>query len=218
MKKYQYILFDLDGTITDPGLGITNSVMYALNKFGISDKRENLYKFIGPPLAKSFQMYYGFDEKKAKLGIQYYREYYTVDGIFENIVYDGIEEMLKSLQQDGRKILMATSKPEKFAKQILEYFHLTSYFDFVAGATMDESRVAKADVISYAIENFEIKNLDEVLMVGDREHDILGAKAVGIDSMGVLYGYGSREELENAGAEYIVETVEELSEVFKRNL
>lgn len=213
MKRYQYILFDLDGTITDPGLGITNSVMYALNKFGISDKRENLYKFIGPPLAQSFQTYYGFDEKKAKLGIQYYREYYTVDGIFENIVYDGVEEILKSLRQDGRKILMATSKPEKFANQILEHFHLSSYFDFVAGATMDESRVTKADVISYAIENFGITDLNEALMVGDREHDILGAKAVGIDSMGVLYGYGSREELEKAGAKYITETVKELSKL-----
>ncbi len=213
MKRYQYILFDLDGTITDPGLGITNSVMYALNKFGISDKRENLYKFIGPPLAQSFQTYYGFDEKKAKLGIQYYREYYTVDGIFENIVYDGVEEILKSLRQDGRTILMATSKPEKFANQILEHFHLSSYFDFVAGATMDESRVTKADVISYAIENFGITNLNEALMVGDREHDILGAKAVGIDSMGVLYGYGSREELEKAGAKYITETVKDLSKL-----
>lgn len=213
MKKYQYILFDLDGTITDPGLGITNSVIHALNKFGISDKRENLYKFIGPPLAQSFQNYYGFDEEKAQLGIQYYREYYAVDGIFENIVYDGVEQMLKNLKQDGKKILMATSKPEKFAKQILEYFKLDQYFDYVAGATMDEKRVRKADVISYALESYGIQNLDEVLMVGDREHDVLGAKEVGIDCVGVLYGYGDREELEKAGAKYIVETVEELAKV-----
>lgn len=213
MKKYQYILFDLDGTITDPGLGITNSVMYALNKFGISDKRENLYKFIGPPLAHSFQNYYGFDEEKAQLGIKYYREYYTVDGIFENIVYDGVEQMLKNLKQSGQKVLMATSKPEKFAKQILEYFKLDSYFDYVAGATMDEKRVRKADVISYALESYGIQNLDEVLMVGDREHDVLGAKEVGIDCVGVLYGYGDRQELEKAGSKYIVETVEELAKV-----
>lgn len=213
MKKYQYILFDLDGTITDPGLGITNSVIHALNKFGISDKRENLYKFIGPPLAQSFQNYYGFDEEKAQLGIQYYREYYAVDGIFENIVYDGVEQMLKNLKQDGKKILMATSKPEKFAKQILECFKLDQYFDYVAGATMDEKRVRKADVISYALESYGIQNLDEVLMVGDREHDVLGAKEVGIDCVGVLYGYGDREELEKAGAKYIVETVEELAKV-----
>lgn len=213
MKKYQYILFDLDGTITDPGLGITNSVMHALNKFGISDKRENLYKFIGPPLAQSFQNYYDFDEEKAQLGIQYYREYYAVDGIFENIVYDGVEQMLKNLKQDGKKILMATSKPEKFAKQILKHFKLDQYFDYVAGATMDEKRVRKADVISYALESYGIQNLDEVLMVGDREHDVLGAKEVGIDCVGVLYGYGDREELEKAGAKYIVETVEELAKV-----
>jgi len=213
MKKYQYILFDLDGTITDPGIGITNSVMYALNKFGISDKRENLYKFIGPPLAQSFQNYYGFDEEKAQLGIKYYREYYTVDGIFENIVYDGIEQMLRNLKQDGKKVLMATSKPEKFAKQILEYFKLDQYFDYVAGATMDEKRVRKADVISYALESYGIQDLDEVLMVGDREHDVLGAKEVGIDCMGVLYGYGDRQELEKAGAKYIIDTVEELAKV-----
>lgn len=213
MKKYQYILFDLDGTITDPGIGITNSVMYALNKFGISDKRENLYKFIGPPLAQSFQNYYGFDEEKAQLGIKYYREYYTVDGIFENIVYDGIEQMLRNLKQDGKKVLMATSKPEKFAKRILEYFKLDRYFDYVAGATMDEKRVRKADVISYALESYGIQDLDEVLMVGDREHDVLGAKEVGIDCMGVLYGYGDRQELEKAGAKYIIDTVEELAKV-----
>ncbi len=213
MKKYHYILFDLDGTITDPGLGITNSVMYALNKFGISDKRENLYKFIGPPLAQSFQNYYGFNEEKARLGIKYYREYYTVDGIFENIVYDDVEKMLKNLKRDGKKVLLATSKPEKFAKQILEYFKLDQYFDYVAGATMDEKRVRKADVISYALESYGIQNLDEVLMVGDREHDVLGAKEVGIDCMGVLYGYGDRQELEKAGAKYIVETVEELMKI-----
>lgn len=211
MKEYKYILFDLDGTITDPGEGITNSVIYALNKFGIFDKKENLYKFIGPPLAQSFQKYYGFDEEKARLGIEYYREYYTVDGMFENIVYDGIEEMLKNIKESGKKILMATSKPEKFAKQILEYFKLDKYFNYVAGATMDEKRVRKAEVISYALSNYQIQSLEEVLMVGDRKHDVLGAKEVGIDCVGVLYGYGDREELEKAGADYIVETVEELA-------
>ncbi|MGN0464840.1 MAG: HAD family hydrolase [Lachnospiraceae bacterium] len=211
MKEYKYILFDLDGTITDPGEGITNSVIYALNKFGIFDKKENLYKFIGPPLAQSFQKYYGFDEEKARLGIEYYREYYTVYGMFENIVYDGIEEMLKNIKESGKKILMATSKPEKFAKQILEYFKLDKYFDYVAGATMDEKRVRKAEVISYALSNYQIQSLEEVLMVGDRKHDVLGAKEVGIDCVGVLYGYGDREELEKAGADYIVETVEELA-------
>ncbi len=213
MKNYQYILFDLDGTITDPGLGITNSVIHALHKFGISDKRENLYKFIGPPLADSFMRYYGFDEEKAKLGIEYYREYYAVKGIFENVVYDGIEEMLKMLKQKGKKILLATSKPEDFAKQILQHFYLDSYFDFVAGATMDEKRVRKADVISYALESYNIQNLDDVLMVGDREHDVLGAKEVGMDCAGVLYGYGSQEELEKAGASYIVKNVEELTKL-----
>lgn len=208
---YNTILFDLDGTLTDPGIGITNSVAYALNKFGISvaDKTE-LYKFIGPPLKDSFMKYYGFDQNKALLAVDYYREYFSEKGIFENKIYGGVQEVLFDIKNSGRKIALATSKPELFAKQILDYFNLTEYFDFVGGATMDSSRNTKGDVIKYTLQNLKIKDLSTVVMVGDREHDIIGAKQAGIDSIGVLFGYGDRKELENAGAVYIAKTVKEI--------
>lgn len=211
MKNYQYFLFDLDGTVTDPGEGITNSVMYALQKFGIHETdRRKLYRFIGPPLADSFREFYGFSADETKKGISFYREYYSKKGIFENKLYPGIEDVLKRMKEDGKTLVLATSKPEFFAGQILEYFHLDSYFTFVAGATMDENRVKKGDVIAYALEQCSITDKRKALMIGDRKHDIQGAKENGLDSMGVLYGYGSREELETAGADYLAETVEDI--------
>ena len=211
MKNYHYFLFDLDGTVTDPGEGITNSVMYALQKFGIHERdRRKLYRFIGPPLADSFREFYGFSADEAKKGIRFYREYYSKKGIFENKLYPGIEDMLKRMKADGKMLVLATSKPEFFASRILEYFHLDSYFTFVAGATMDENRVKKGDVIAYALEQCSITDKRKALMIGDRKHDIQGAKENGLDSMGVLYGYGSREELEMAGADYLAETVEDI--------
>ena len=211
MSKYQYILFDLDGTLTDPGLGITNSVMYALKKFGIDiPDRAALYKFIGPPLQESFEKYYGFSNEKSELAIQYYREYFKVSGLYENEVYDGIEELLKNLKAQNKSVILATSKPEVFAVEILKHFQLDKYFDFIAGATMDETRVKKADVISYALNSCKISDLSSAIMIGDREHDILGAKQIGLDSIGVLFGYGSREELEAAGATYIASNVADI--------
>ena len=208
---YQYILFDLDGTLTDPGLGITNSVMYAFKKFGIDiPDRAALYKFIGPPLQESFEKYYGFSNEKSELAIQYYREYFKVSGLYENKVYDGIEELLKNLKAQNKSVILATSKPEVFAVEILKHFQLDKYFDFIAGATMDETRVKKADVISYALDSCKISDLSAAIMIGDREHDILGAKQIGLDSMGVLFGYGSREELEAAGATYIASNVADI--------
>lgn len=208
---YDNILFDLDGTLTDPGLGITNSVMYALKKYGIKvDDRAQLYKFIGPPLVYSFHEFYGFSHEQTLEAIKFYREYYAETGIFENEVYDGIIDVLCKLKDDGRRIILATSKPEQFAKRILDHFNLTEYFDFVAGASMDEvTRNTKSAVIKYALENTNI-DVSKSLMIGDREHDVLGAKEFGIDAAGVLYGYGSKEELENAGAKYIVESVQDI--------
>ena len=203
---YNYILFDLDGTLTDPGLGITNSVMYALKKFNIDvEERASLYKFIGPPLMDSFKMFYGFSEEDSELGVKYYREYFKERGLYENEVYDGIEELLKALKDQNKSLIIATSKPEEFAVEIVKHFHLDQYFDFVAGATMDSSRSKKADVIEYAIKNCNITDLSSAIMIGDREHDILGAKQVGLDSIGVLFGYGNYAELEAAGATHIVE-------------
>ncbi len=208
--KYTTVLFDLDGTLTNPGLGITNSVAYALKKYGIDVKdRTELYKFIGPPLLNSFQDYYGFSEEQAVQAVEYYREYYQKTGIYENYIYEGIPELLKELKAEGITLLVATSKPEPFARLIMEHYHLADYFTYIAGATMDnKTRVKKADVIRYAMQNCEAEDKKKLVMVGDRKHDILGAKEVGMDSIGVLFGYGDREELEQAGATYIAETVE----------
>lgn len=207
---YKTVLFDLDGTLTDPGLGITNSVAYALKKYGIEvEEREKLYSFIGPPLNDSFKKCYGFSDEKAMEAIMYYREYFSEKGIFENEVYDGIKELLRRVKESGRKIVLATSKPEEFALRILEHFELTEFFDVVAGASMDEKRNKKGDVIKYALEKGCLTPEDAV-MIGDREHDVLGAQENGIDTIGVLYGYGSRDELEKAGAMYIAETVNDI--------
>ena len=208
---YKYILFDLDGTLTDPGLGITNAVMHALKKFNIEvADRSELYKFIGPPLLDSFAKYYGMSNEECQLALQYYREYFKPYGLYENTVYDGIEVLLAELKNKGYKLALATSKPEPFAVEILRHFKLDQYFDFIGGATMDEKRVRKAEVIAYVLESCAITDLSSVIMVGDREHDVLGAKEVGLACIGVLYGYGGREELEAAGASVIVENPEDI--------
>lgn len=211
---YNTVLFDLDGTLTNPGEGITNSVAYALNKFNISvADNTDLYKFIGPPLVDSFMKYYGFSKNDALLAVDYYREYFADKGIFENKVYDNIPKLLSKIKNSGRIIALATSKPENFAKQILVHFGLDCYFDFIGGATMDESRSKKADVINYVIKELNIKDLSCVVMVGDRLHDICGAKQNGINSIGALFGYGDRNELETAGATHIAETVDDIYEL-----
>ena len=208
---FKYYFFDLDGTLTDPGIGITNSVMHALKAYGISvEDRSTLYSFIGPPLKDSFMKYYGFSEDKASEAISYYREYFSTRGLFENEMYEGIPDILCKLKSRGIKLILATSKPDEFSIRILKHFGLLEYFDFIAAATMDEKRTSKAEVITYAIESLDIKDRNEVLMIGDREHDIKGAKANNIMSAGVLYGYGDLYELKEAGADYIVETPEGL--------
>ncbi len=207
---YDAVLFDLDGTLTDPGVGITNSVAYALKHYGIEvANRESLYPFIGPPLNDSFMKYYGFDAEKAMEAIGVYREFFREKGIFENEVYEGVSELLEKIKASGRKTVLATSKPEEFAVRILEHFGLAEYFDVIAGASMDEKRNKKGDVIAYAMEKGGF-TADRAVMIGDREHDVFGAKENGLDSIGVLYGYGDREELESAGADFIAETVEDI--------
>ena len=214
MKNYDVVLFDLDGTLTDPAVGITNSVMHALKKYGISvDDRRELYKFIGPPLHESFENFYGFSREEALQAVEYYREYYRDTGIYENIVYDGVETMLKTLCESGKKIILATSKPEIFAREILRYFDLEKYFYYSAGANLDGSRTDKAEVIEYALREGNVDDKSAAVMVGDREHDIIGANKNGLDSIGVLFGYGNRAELENAGATYVAETVENLYKI-----
>lgn len=210
-NNFEYILFDLDGTLTDSGEGITKSVQYALKSFGILvDDLKELNKFIGPPLKDSFKGYYNFDEEKAQLGLVKYREYFAEKGIYENKLYDGIPELLEVLKKNNKKIVLATSKPEVYARQILQYFKIDKYFDFAAGADFEETRVNKGDVIKYALQEANITDLSKVIMVGDREHDIIGAKENNIKSVGVLYGFGDVIELTQARAEHIVKDTEEL--------
>ena len=209
MKKY--ILFDLDGTLTDPKVGITKSVAYALNKFNIKvDNLDELCKFIGPPLKDAFMEYYNFTEKESEEAIKYYRDYFSEIGIYENIVYEGLEEMLKLLNDKNKICIVATSKPTVFAVKILEHFNLNRYFSFICGSNIDGTRSKKKEVIQHVIERNKIKDLSHVIMVGDRKHDVYGAKEIGIESIGVLYGYGDYEELYDNGANYIVNNVEEL--------
>ncbi|MGN0493884.1 MAG: HAD family hydrolase [Acutalibacteraceae bacterium] len=214
MKNYKYILFDLDGTITDSALGITNSVKYALQKLGAPiPPYETLCKFIGPPLLEGFRDICGFDTEKAQAAVKLYREYYETTGLYENAVYDGIPEFLRALKENGKTVILATSKPEKFARLILKHFDLTQYFDLTAGATIDETRNKKDAVIAYALSMSDIKDKTLAVMVGDRHHDIFGAKKNGISSVGVLYGFGDREELTAAGADYIAEDIDTLYKI-----
>lgn len=209
-ENYQYFFMDLDGTITDPKEGITKSVAYALNHYGIKvENLDTLEKFIGPPLSDSFQEFYGFDREKSLEAVEKYREYFKDKGIFENRLYPGMEHLLQIITEQGGKLVLATSKPEIFAKRILEYFHIAEYFTFAAGSTLDTTRNKKADVIRYALDSLGIEPEDAV-MVGDRKHDVIGAKENGMECIGVLFGYGDREELEAAGADRIVETVKDL--------
>lgn len=217
MKNYKYFLFDLDGTLTDPKEGITKSVAYALKSYGIEvEDLDTLCKFIGPPLKDSFVKFYGFSEEQGYEAVEKYREYFKPYGVYENKVYEGVDKLLADLKDGGKMVVLATSKPTVFANVILEHFGLTKYFDVISGSELDGSRVKKGDVIAYALEQIaKIEGADSIdkslaVMIGDREHDILGAKENGLDSIGVLYGYGDRAEHEAAGAGCIVETVEEL--------
>ena len=211
----KYLLFDLDGTLTDPKEGITNSVAYALRQYGIIEDPENLVKFIGPPLHIGLMEWYDFDEAKAFEAVTHYRVYCADKGIFENAVFDGAAEMLADLRAAGHTILLATSKPEVYAKQILEHFELSQYFDHICGATLDGSRSLKADVVTYALQTGGITDPTEAVMIGDRHHDIEGGIKNGLETVGVLFGYGSREELAEAGAHHIVATMEELHALLK---
>ena len=213
--SFKYCLFDLDGTLTDPAIGITNSVMHALEKYDIHvGDRSELYPFIGPPLDYSFKTFYGFTDEQAVQAIKYYREYFSVTGLFENSVYEGIPEMLEELKGKGVKIALATSKPYEFSIKILKHFDLYKYFDFFGAATMDGRISKKEDVISTLLDEMGVQNKDEIMMVGDRHHDIDGAKANGLKSAGVLWGYGSAEELEQAGADYVLASSSELLSLF----
>ena len=204
---YKTALLDLDGTVIDSARGVINSVVYALERLGIAPPaRESLYSFIGPPLLHSFEAQFGLSGADGEHAVSLYREYYRDRGIYEIDVYDGIPELLSTLRERGRRIILATSKPEPFAEQILGHIGLDRYFDAIAGATFDGTRLDKEDVLRYAFERVGIKPDRDSALIGDTKYDIIGARSVGIDSIGVLYGYGSCEEMVAEGATHIVET------------
>ena len=211
-------MFDLDGTLTDPKEGITKSVRHALDHYGIQvDDLDTLTPFIGPPLTDSYKKYYGFSDEQAWEGVLVYREYFSERGWHENKEYPGIKEMLDALKAAGGVLLVATSKPEEFARKILEHFGMAGYFDFIGGADMDETRVRKADVIRYVLEQYGLDTSRETLarcvMVGDREHDVLGARECGMDCVGVLYGYGDRQEMDGCRPAWTADTVDDLKDL-----
>ena len=246
---YKYLLFDLDGTLTDSQEGITKSVSYALINLGVKDLPEDIKKrFIGPPLKDSFKRSCGFDDETADKAIAKYRERYSTVGKFENRPYDGIPELLKELKEAGRVLVIASSKPTGFVEDILEKFEIKDYFDIISGADLNGKKSEKEDVIKYALDilgvEYELdeekqkrfayetvieskdevlhqafaaddkKSIKDVVMIGDRNYDIYGALFFGMDSIGVNYGFAfDKNELKDAGATYVVDTVEELRDL-----
>ena len=209
------ILFDLDGTLTDPFLGITRSVAYSLKSFGIEvDDLETLKPFIGPPLDVSFREYYHMDEAQSWKAVEKYREYFSKKGLFENKVYEGMEDFLQSLLNMDMKLYVCTSKPEVFAKEILDHFSLTPYFTGIYGATLDGSLKNKGDVIAHCIKQEQL-NIQDCMMVGDRQHDIVGAHQNQIPCIGVLYDYGSLEEFQEYHCDYIAKDLIELKKIIE---
>jgi len=214
MKDYKYLLFDLDGTIADNSEGVYKSFAYALNHYGIKvNSLEELSPVIGPPLINSFMDLYSFPREKAEEAVAKYRERYSVTGIFEGYIYPGIPELLRDLNARGYKIILATSKPEPFARRILEHFDLAKYFYFIGGAEIGGKITEKEDVIEYILNTLSVKDVSDCLMIGDRKFDLIGAEHFGMDALGVLYGFGNMEELNAYPNVGIVETVEDIGRV-----
>jgi len=211
MGKFEVLLFDLDGTLTDSGPGILNCARYALTKMG-REIPDDLNAFIGPPLTYSFTHLFGMNEEDTEKAIFFYRERYSTKGLFENGVYDGVPEMLERLQNAGFTLAVATNKPERFAKPIAEHFGLAKYFKVIAGSYSDTVRNTKHEIIEYAMEQLGVTDKSKVLMIGDRCHDIVGAHEAGVKALGILWGYGDSEELTGHGADFLAETPEETAD------
>lgn len=211
--KQKHILFDLDGTIVRSDLGITKGVQKSLEHFGIYEELDDLKKFVGPPMVESYTNFYGFSLEQYKEALDVFHDYYRSVGIFECELYEGIEEMLESLSKEY-KLYVATSKPEREARRVIEHFGLDKYFTFIGGSDGDfnTKRATKTAVIEYVLETNKIMHRGFAIMVGDKSHDIVGAGNTGLKSVGVLYGYGDLEEFE--GANYIVKNVEDLRDMF----
>ncbi|MBH0161991.1 HAD family hydrolase [Fictibacillus sp. 26RED30] len=218
MKNYEYILFDLDGTLSDPKIGITKSVQFALRRMGITEENlDHLESFIGPPLQQSFQEFYSFNETQIRIAITHYRERFKDIGMYENTLYEHIPSLLQELKDYGLTLVVATSKPTVFAEEILKYFNIHHHFDLIVGSNLNGTRTSKTEIIQYILHHYNNQPKETFIMIGDRKHDIIGACNTGINSIGVTYGYGLMEELTAAKPTSIVNTVSELREVLLKN-
>lgn len=217
---YRVILFDLDGTLTDSGEGITKSVQYAIEKLGMGEyPLEELRSFVGPPLMEQFMNFFHISQERAKEAVGYYRERYSLVGLYENRPYDGISKLLKELKEQGYLLGVASSKPEYFVDKILQHFSLDSYFDAVVGSELSGQRTSKSEVVEEALRRLGVSDRrQEVVLVGDRKFDVLGARAMGIDCVAVSYGYGDMQELMEVNPVYISKSVEELADFFGLSL
>lgn len=208
MNKYNIILFDLDGTISDPEIGITKSIQYALYKMDRQESdSDKLKSFIGPPLQDSFATHYNFNEEDTQQALEFYRERFIEKGMYENELYLDIPALLKGLKQQGFILVVATSKPTVFAEDILRYFKIDHFFEHIVGSNLDGTRTAKTEIIQYILEQYKTRELKEFIMIGDREHDLIGANNSGIDAIGVTYGFGPYEELKACHPKYIASNV-----------
>lgn len=211
---YSVILFDLDGTLTNPLEGITNSALYALDKMKIdAGNSASFNKFIGPPLRISFQEFYSLSADDANRAVEFYREYYSVRGMYENKVYTGIPELLATLRQEGKMLFVATTKATFFAEKVLQHFELDKYFTMIIGSNLDGTRSAKTEIIKCILDTLPGVPKENIIMVGDRMFDIDGARANNIKSVGLTYGYGTWDELANARPDYMASSVAQLREL-----
>ncbi len=215
MSRYQYCFWDLDGTLTNSAPGITHSVRYAMEKMGSPlPPEQDLRCFIGPPLLYSFENYLGLSPADSQRAVDYYRECYRAGAMLECDVYDGIREVLEALTRRGIICVLATCKPHEFACRIVEHFDLAKYLAFVSGPEMDGTRNEKHEVIAYAMEKLGLSSPDAVLMVGDRRDDVIGASRCYMDCVGVEWGFGTHQELQDAGATCVIRRPEELLALF----
>lgn len=216
-EKIENILFDLDGTLTDPGEGIINSILYALKKLGIEEHSINeLHSFIGPPLRESFLVRYQLTQDAADNAVRFYREYYSEIGIYENILYPGMDQLLALLYKKSYRLYVATSKPTVFAEKIISHFNLSPYFTAIIGSNLDHTRTDKTEIITHVVSVYSL-DTSKTVMVGDRKHDIIGANNNSLKSVGVLYGYGTYDELVQQQPDYIVNNCKELENLLLQN-
>lgn len=214
MKNYDVVAFDLDGTLSDPSAGLVEAYIYGFERMGIKDygDKQSLRRYIGPPVYDEWKRDFKLTDDEAKKLLAYFREYYEIYGWWDNKLYPGIVDVLRELRAAGKKLILATSKPERTANRVVNFFDVAKYFDFI-GASVDHVRDKKWQVLDYALNSVGCTDRSLAVMVGDRKYDKEGAELCGIDSLGVLYGHGSREEIDAAGFEYIAENVSDITRI-----